>query len=117
MIQLMSRAGNFSCAEAPNGAPAAAAASAPLPALIRRSRRSIRELLLMLMLPLRGRRAPSMRRRQPDPQALVERMTIQEVCQRHVLRHKPGGVDQNPLVVALPALLCAGDQLVDFAVK
>src|SRR6202171_4490483 len=125
MIQLTSRAGNFSCARANEPScptlPAAVTPSAAFPALTRKSRRSIHELPLMLVL-LSDQRCPacsrpSMRRRQPDPEAPVERIAIQEVCQRNVLRHKAGGMDQNPLVIALPTGLRARHQLVNFAVK
>src|SRR5262245_39110983 len=139
MSQLMSRDGNLSCArdEEPK-APAAVAPSAALPALTRKSRRSICQLSPMLG-PVSSRAslvarmseaksgAPatwpgcrfahpgynSMRRRQPDPEALVEGSTIQEVCQRHVLRHKAGCVDQDALVVALAPNLSARHQLVN----
>src|SRR5215470_510137 len=114
MIQPTSRAGNFS---SPNAAepsmPPAAKPSAALPALVRTMRRSIPDLLLMPKL----LSTKSMRRRQPNPQALFERTAVQEVCQRHVLRHKPGGVDEDALIIALAALFRAGHELVDFAVE
>src|SRR5215831_5646172 len=54
---------------------------------------------------------------QPCPETLVERISIQEVCQRDVLRDETGGVDQNSLVIALATLLLARYQLVDLAVE
>src|SRR5499427_3016072 len=54
---------------------------------------------------------------QPGPETLVERISIQEVCQRDVLRDEAGGMDQNPLVIALAALLRARYQLVDLAME
>src|SRR5258705_12622140 len=125
MIQLMSRAGNFSCARAEEGncptlAPAAAP-SAAAPALPKKPRRSIRSLLMspssLLSLAGPGCARSSACLGQPHPQALVERSSIQEVCQRDILRYQAGGVDQNPLVIALPAFLLARNQLVDLALK
>src|SRR5262249_17755605 len=114
MIQLTSRAGNFSCpcAPEPRMVPAAKPTAA-LPAFIRTMRRSIPKLLLM---PCSGS-TESVRRRQPNSQALFERTSIQEVCQRHVLRHKASGVDEDALIVVLAALLRAGDELVDLGVE
>src|SRR2546430_267093 len=54
---------------------------------------------------------------QPRPETLVERISIQEVCQRDVLRYKAGSMDQNSLVIALAALLLARYQLVDLAME
>ena len=51
------------------------------------------------------------------PRPFLERIPIQEVCQCNVLRHKARGVDQDALIVALPALLRADDQLLDFRVE
>src|SRR5437867_11214274 len=103
----MSRARNFSCASAePRGtlAPAQRPNAAPL-AFTRKSRR------LVLSLSLISRSVEfalsSIRPGQPNPKPSLERTLIQEVCQRHVLGHEPGGVNQNPFVVALTALLCA----------
>src|SRR5262252_10348782 len=114
MIQLTSRAGNFSCPRAPEPrtVPAAKPTTA-LPAFIRTMRRSIPKLLLMP----RSGSTESMRRRQPNPQPLLERMPIQEVCQRHILRHKPGGVDEDALIVTLAAHLRACDELVDLGIQ
>src|SRR5438045_763821 len=53
--------------------------------------------------------APSLRPRQPQPEALFERVSIREVCQGNILRHEAGGVDQYALVVVLPAALLACD--------
>src|SRR3954451_13899667 len=125
MIQLMSRAGNFSSAVADEAhGPRPPAADAPRtvrPALRRNPRRSTRELLL---IPCSCRlREPSrvtirsVRRGQPDPEALLERIPIQEVCQCNVLRDKARGVDQDALIVALPALLRADDQLLDLRME
>src|SRR6476646_9274618 len=125
MIQLMSRAGNFSSAlaEDAHGArlPAAATPIAVSPALRRKRRRSTRKLLLIpcscwLSEPSRVT-IRSVRRGQPDAEALLERISIQEVCQCDVLRHKPGGVDQDALIIALAALLPARNQLLDLRVK
>src|SRR3982074_2386549 len=140
MIQLMSRAGNFSCARAGEfhgpRLPAAATPSAVRPALCRKPRRSTGELLLIpcsCWLREPSLREPSLRepslrepwratirsvrRGQPDPEALLERISIQEVCQCDVLRHKPGGMDQDALVVALAAPFRARDQLLDFGME
>src|SRR6266849_10413459 len=142
MIQLTSRAGNFSSPRAaePSTLPAARP-SAALPAFVRTMRRSIPDLLSIACsfssrqlgwgaaqsgpsggapgsrFAPRGYAICSMRRRQPNPQALFERMPIQEVCQRHVLRHKPGGVDEDAFIVALTAHFRASDELVDLGVK
>src|SRR3979490_2581379 len=130
MIQLMSRAGNFSCARAGEfhgpRLPAPATPSAVRPALCRNPRRSTRELLLIpcscwlrepsLREPWRAT-IRSVRRGQPDPEALLERISIQEVCQCDVLRHNPGGMDQDALIVALPARLLARDQFLDFGME
>src|SRR5579859_4156380 len=37
--------------------------------------------------------------------------------ERYVLGNKPGGVDQDPLIVALAPLLLAGDEFVDLGVQ
>src|SRR6516164_11131951 len=122
MIQLMSRAGNFSCAQAGrlNCAmpPVAAAPSAAPPRCARNhADRSAT---------CQSCGAPSARPRcasfatcpgQPCSETLVERTSIQEVCQCDVLRHEAGGVNQNPLVVALPTFLLTRYQLVDLAIK
>src|SRR6516164_5590230 len=123
MIQLMSRPGNFSCAAAGRGAMHAAAPTpnAAPPAFSRNSRRSIRSLFAILMLPLMSRALAlascSIRPGQPTPEPFFEGPSIQEMCQRHVLRHEPGGVNQNALVVALAAFLGSGNELVNLAVK
>src|SRR5262249_53012362 len=116
MIQLMSRAGNVSCARAadvnsPRLAAAATPSAAP-PALRKKPRRSIRIVLL-----ISSSLSSSARPRQPQAEPFVERTSIQKVCQRHVLRHETGGVDQNPLVVALAALLRARHQFMDLAMQ
>src|SRR5215472_483196 len=54
---------------------------------------------------------------QPRPETLVERISIQKVCQRDVLRDETGGMDQNSLVIALAALLLARYQVVDLAME
>src|SRR5262245_39880852 len=59
---------------------------------------------------------PSLRPRQPQPEALFECVAITEVCQGDILRHEAGGMDQYALVVALPAALLARDQLVNLGV-
>src|SRR5262245_39338639 len=110
MIQFTSREGKTSCArsETPGTPrpPAAAAPSARRPALRNTSRRPIRELPLIS-------RSSSLRPGQPQPHAPLECLLIQEVCQRDVLRHKPRRMDQDALIVALPARFRAGDELVD----
>src|SRR5215510_8054413 len=114
MIQLTSREGKTSCArtETPGTPrpPAAAAPSARRPALRKTSRRPIRELPFIS-------RSSSLRPGQPQPHAPFERISIQEVCQRDVLRHKPRGVDEDALIVALPARRRARDELVNFGVQ
>src|SRR5215472_16381310 len=101
-------------------APTQAPSAAP-PAFTRKSRRSIRSLFAILMLPLMSRALAfagcSIRPGQPNPESLFERPSIQEMCQRHVLRHEPGGVNQNALVVVLAAFLGSGNELVNLAVK
>src|SRR5262245_41302539 len=54
---------------------------------------------------------------QPRPETLVERISIQKVCQRDVLRDEAGGMDQNSLVIALATLLLAQYQVVDLAME
>src|SRR5688572_17621221 len=58
-----------------------------------------------------------MRRRQPNPESLLERITIQEMCQSDVLRDKPGRMNEYALIVALASLLLTGRQLMDFCVE
>src|SRR5262249_4682167 len=54
---------------------------------------------------------------QPRPETLVERISIQKVCQRDVLRDEASGMDQNSLVIALATLLLARYQVVDLAME
>src|SRR5262245_61878323 len=110
MIQLISRAGNFSCATAGE-----ASIAAPAPAPARNSRRSI-SVLLLLMVALLSQ-ACSMGRRQPHSEALLQRTLIQKMCQRNVLRHQARGVDQDALVFALATSLSARNQFVDFRMQ
>src|SRR5262249_61254464 len=51
------------------------------------------------------------------PETLVEGISIQELCQRHVLRNETCCMDQNSLVIALATLLLARYQLVDLAME
>src|SRR6516164_3405303 len=122
MIQLMSRAGNLSCARAGRlncaTLPAAATPSAAPPAL--RKKHADRSATCQSCgAPSAGPRCASCAAcpGQPCSETLVERTSIQEVCQCDVLRHEARGVNQNPLVVALAALLLARYQLVDLAIK
>src|SRR5262245_23590491 len=122
MSQLMSRAGNFSCAAAGWSAtrrPAQTPSAAP-PAFTRKSRRLVCGLLVMLTLLLVRASWSAVNGSgsgQPNPEPSFERTAIQEMCQRHVLRYESGGVNENPLFIALAPLLRAGDELVNFAVQ
>src|SRR5262249_17747166 len=114
MIQLTSREGKTSCArtETPGTPrpPAAAAPSARRPALRKTSRPPIPELSLIP-------RSSSLRPGQPQPHAPFERISIQEVCQCDVLRHKPRRMDQDALIVTLAARFRTGDELLDLGVQ
>src|ERR1700730_7989069 len=57
------------------------------------------------------------RRGQPYPDPLLQGAAIEEMGERHILRNKTGGVDENTIVRALAAFLCARYQLVDFGVE
>src|SRR5262249_8475261 len=121
MIQLMSRAGNFSCAlagglngampprrSAERGAGGVAQETTPIDPQL-----AAHGVLLSPVPAAQATRVPwaAMSR------DLVERVSIQEVCKRDVLRDETGGVDQNSLVIALATLLLARYQLVDLAVE